>query len=72
MKLKHESQGVDMQPLGCPERAGLIKCEEWGLVREYLGAARHFFGTPGVFSGQIGGRKEGLVKPTIQDYKDDA
>lgn len=55
-----------MQPLGLPERAGLIKCEERELIREYLGAARHFFGPPGVFSGLIGGRKEGLVEARLR------
>lgn len=53
-----------MQPSKAAGTGRANQLRRTGLAREYLGAARDFFGPPGVFSGLIGGRKKELVKPT--------
>jgi len=48
-----------MQPLGLPERAGLINFEERGLQREYLGGREGFFRASGRFLGPDRGPQRG-------------
>jgi hypothetical protein len=64
INLKLEYQGVEHATLKAAGAGRANQLRRTGHAREYLGAARDFFGPPGVFSGLIGGRKKELVKPT--------